>query len=135
MKTFFKELTKTIPLPLMVTFALITPFYLTLGCPIQFFTGVSCLGCGMSRAALALLKCDFRLAFEMHPMIFLMIPTAVVIFLRKKLPKKLTVAFFTVVSALMIITYVYRLANGSDVIYFAPENGFIYRLIKNIFFN
>ncbi len=135
MKTFFKKLTKTIPLPLMLTFALITPFYLTFGCPIRFFTGISCLGCGMSRAALALLKCDFRLAFEMHPMIFLMPPTAIVIFLRKKLPKKLTAVFFTVVSALMIITYVYRLANGNDVIRFAPENGYIYRLIKSIFIN
>lgn len=134
MKTFLKKLTEKIPLPLMVTFALITPFYLTLGCPIQFFTGISCLGCGMSRAALALLKCDFSLAFEMHPMIFLMPLTAVVIFFGKKLPKKLTVAFFAVISVLMIITYIYRIATGSDVIHFAPENGFIYRLIKSVFF-
>ena len=32
-------------------------------CPIKFITGVSCAGCGMSRAWLACLRFDFKKAF------------------------------------------------------------------------
>ena len=41
-----------------------------IGCPIRWFTGISCPGCGMSRAFISLLRLDFAAAFRYHPMIY-----------------------------------------------------------------
>ena len=37
-------------------------------CPILFLTGISCAGCGMSRAWLSLLRLDLAGAFAFHPL-------------------------------------------------------------------
>lgn len=42
------------------------------GCPFRFFFGISCPGCGMSRALLAALRLDFAAAFSFHPLFFLL---------------------------------------------------------------
>lgn len=60
-------------LHIILLFALIAVFYLSFGCPVRLLTGVSCPGCGMTRALFALLKLDFSLAFEMHPLVLLLI--------------------------------------------------------------
>ena len=39
-----------------------------IGCPIKFLTGVSCPGCGMTRAWLSALSLDFVHAFAYHPL-------------------------------------------------------------------
>ncbi len=39
-------------------------------CPIQLVFGIPCPGCGMTRAAFALLRLDFAKAFYWHPMIY-----------------------------------------------------------------
>ncbi len=135
MKKIFKQLKEKLPLPLILIFILIAPFYLTIGCPIQFLTGISCFGCGMSRAAVALLHLDFALAFKMHPMIYIMPVAALVILLRKKIPKKILTALFIIGVILMVGTYFYRLVTGSDIIYINPESGLIYKIIKNTFLN
>lgn len=59
----------------------IVAWYLWKGCPIRYFTGIACPGCGMTRAAWALLQLDFATAFHWHPLIFLMPPLAVLLFL------------------------------------------------------
>lgn len=45
-----------------------------IGCPIRYVTGIPCPGCGMSRAAFALLHLDFAGAFAAHPMVFVIFP-------------------------------------------------------------
>ena len=37
-------------------------------CPILFMTGISCAGCGMTRAWLSLFRLDFGAAFYYHPL-------------------------------------------------------------------
>ena len=54
------------------------------GCPVQHFTGVPCPGCGMSRAAFALLRLDFAAAFRYHPMIFVLSPVVLYVLFGKK---------------------------------------------------
>ena len=47
-------------------------FYVTgIGCPIKFITGISCMGCGMTRAYVSLFRGDFHSAFAFHPLFFL----------------------------------------------------------------
>lgn len=110
-------------LPLLV-------FYFVFGCPIKFFTGISCLGCGMSRAAISLLSFDVQQAVYYHPLIFLMPVTAVILLLRNRLPKKVCSTIFWVVAVMFVVVYVYRMFFlNSDVVCFAPAEGFIYKFI------
>ena len=128
-----KELIKKIPIPLILIFAILAPFYLFIGCPIQFFTGISCMGCGMSRAAIALLQLDFEKAFQMHPLIFIMPIVALIIIFRKKIPQKIMTAFLIIGFVLMVGTYIYRIVTGSEVILCDYKNGYIYQVVEFIF--
>ena len=51
-----------------------------IGCPIRFFTGISCPGCGMSRAVLLLLSGHFQAAFRMHPLVYAVLPAGIWLF-------------------------------------------------------
>lgn len=53
------------------------------GCPVQHFTGIPCPGCGLSRAAAALLHLDFAAAFQYHPMIYVLPPVAIAVLFRQ----------------------------------------------------
>ena len=111
---------------------IILPFYFTLGCPFRFLGGFSCFGCGMSRAAEALLHFDFSGAFQMHPLIYIM-PVAVVLFLLKnKLPEKLKNILIAVFCIAFAVVYFVRLFSGSEVVYIDFKSGFIYRCIEHI---
>lgn len=43
-------------------------------CPSAFFLGIPCPGCGLTRAAAALLRGDLRAAFGFHPLAFVLAP-------------------------------------------------------------
>ena len=107
-------------------------FYLAFGCPLRFFTGVCCPGCGMTRALWYILKLDFTTAFNMHPLIFIMPVVAVIYIFREKLPKKLYTALVVIFFSLMAITYILRLISGSDVVYIDTQRGFISKIIQLI---
>ena len=47
-------------------------------CPIKYILGVSCPGCGMTRAAAALLSGDLAMAFHYHPL-WLFVAVAVIV--------------------------------------------------------
>ena len=71
--------------------AAVALFYIVIGslgvtCPILFLTGISCAGCGMSRAWLSLLRLDLAGAFAFHPLFWLPVPAAALLLLRRKLP-------------------------------------------------
>lgn len=46
-----------------------------IGCPIRFVTGISCPGCGLTRAWLSALQFDFAAAMAYHPLFWLVPPT------------------------------------------------------------
>ena len=54
-------------------------------CPIKFLTGISCAGCGMSRAWMAVFHLDFARAFYFHPLFFTPPVILLVIFLTKRI--------------------------------------------------
>ena len=43
-------------------------FYFPWRCPLNFLTGWSCLGCGLTRSVLLVLSGDLLAAFKMHPL-------------------------------------------------------------------
>lgn len=96
-------------------------------CPIKYFTGISCAGCGMSRAWLALLRLDFSAAFAFHPLVLLPIPAALLLLLQKRLPRRVVSVGLWSCGALFIIVYFIRLALPGDVVVFAPQTGAIWR--------
>ena len=51
-------------------------------CPIKFITGISCAGCGMSRAWMAFLHLDIAKAFAYHPL-FWLVPIACLLYTSK----------------------------------------------------
>lgn len=117
-------------LHIILLFAAMAAFYLTHGCPFRFFTGISCPGCGMSRAVLALLKLDIGLAIEMHPLVFLLPVAAAVYFLRKRIPKKAMTALCVTALVLLTAVYIVRLNGQSNVVYADFESGLIYKFFS-----
>ena len=55
----------------IAVFYLILESVFGITCPILFLTGISCAGCGMSRAWIALLHFNIHEAFMYHPLFFL----------------------------------------------------------------
>lgn len=51
-----------------------------IGCPIRFFCGISCPGCGMTRAWVHVINFDYSGAFHYHPLFWTM-PVFAVVFL------------------------------------------------------
>lgn len=105
-----------------------------IGCPIHYATGVSCPGCGMTRAAFALARFHFADAFHYHPLVYVM-PLIVLIFLIKRhIPKRLyQILIFTFI-LLFVTIYLVRMCDPTnDIVEFHPEQGFIFRTIKYFF--
>ena len=53
----------------VVLYVILESFGVT--CPIKYITGISCAGCGMSRAWISLLHFNIHDAFMYHPLFFL----------------------------------------------------------------
>ncbi len=98
------------------------------GCPIKFLTGISCGGCGMSRAWLCALRLDFAGAFEYHPLFWSVIPMVLIIIFGHRFPRLAKVSF-AIIIALFLVVYAIRMADPScDVVVFHPKEGLVYRL-------
>lgn len=122
----------------LISIALIIAVYAVMQCfgitcPIKYITGISCAGCGMTRAWIALLHLDFSTAFMYHPLFFLP-PLALILFLcRAKLNKKVYYFCWGVILAAFIIVYLYRMIYvHDDIVVFEPQNNIIFRTLRNI---
>ena len=115
-------------------------FFFAVGitCPIKFLTGISCPGCGMSRACLHALKLDFSSAFFFHPM-WITLPFVIFFLIffkwkKKKMAFNITVCVFT---ALMVGTYFYRLFFfEQNIVVFSPDDSIfakLFRYLKALF--
>ena len=84
--------------------------FLPMKCPIVWLTGVSCPGCGITRALAAVCRLDFSKAWQYNPVIFYLIPvTPVLVFAYFRKAKKLTEVLLWTTPGLMIAVYLYRL--------------------------
>ena len=101
-------------------------------CPIRFLTGVSCAGCGMSRAWLSLLRLDLAGAVYYHPLFWLPVPAAALLLLRRRLPKRVFAVGLTLCGVLFILVYFIRLAMPGEIVVFAPQEGLVWRLLSGL---
>ncbi len=124
-------------LKLLIPLSLIALIYLVfhivgIGCPIKFVTGVSCPGCGMSRACLWLLAGDIGNAFYFHPL-FWAVPLFPVLYILRetgKMPKKVYEICIIIICILFLLVWIIRMFSGSDVVVFAPDQSAFARAIR-----
>lgn len=83
---------------------------LGIGCPIKFVTGVSCPGCGMTRAWLSALSLRFDEALSYHPLYWLLIPALFLGLEYNRLPRRLANVLAIVMICALLITWFVRLA-------------------------
>ena len=127
--------TKRIDLRLVLTIIAVYAvlFVLGIGCPIKFLTGISCAGCGMTRAWLSLLRGDVHAAFEYHPLFWEIVPVSVVFVFRDKINKSVFRAVLACFVVSFIALYIYRMIFlPNDIVVFKPQDGFIFRVVQYI---
>ena len=115
----------------VVLYVILESFGVT--CPIKYITGISCAGCGMSRAWIALLHFNIHDAFMYHPLFFLPPVVVIVMLLKSKINIKIyKIIIFTII-IMFAIVYICRLIwSGDDVVVFEPQNNILFRIIRII---
>ena len=101
-------------------------------CPIKFLSGISCCGCGMTRALISAVRLDFAAAFYYHPLFFL-VPLGVILFLFRSRIRPL---YFKIVIWLFIFAFLavygYRLlCTNSDIVVFNPTDSIVIKLLNS----
>lgn len=100
-----------------------------IGCPIKWLTGVSCAGCGMTRAVFYAVQFQFGKALHYHPL-FWMLPFLVLLYLFwEKIPAKPRKGILWAVIFLFGAVYFVRMFLPGDYIVTADlRSGIIVRL-------
>ena len=102
-----------------------------IGCPIKFVTGISCGGCGMTRAITALVSLRVSDAFYYHPLVLVPPIYCVLYAFRNKIGDRRFKIITGVCAFLFVGVYVIRLIDPSDNIVTADiTDGIIIKLIK-----
>lgn len=123
----FTKYKNQIELLIVLAIYLAINWHFDIGCPILLLTGIPCMGCGMTRAALSILKLDFKGAFYYHPLIYAM-PVLLPVLLLKN--KKMFDVFIGIIIALFVLVYFVRLFDpGNALIKINISDGYIYKLI------
>lgn len=120
-----KEYIAVITICVIYTFLI---YILKIGCPIRFITGIPCMGCGLTRAMLAMLKLNFSSAFYYNPCIFLIPVLGFYPFCNKRIQKIIIYTFCII----FIVVYLWRLCVEHPVVKWDVENGYIYKIIAEI---
>ena len=105
-----------------------------IGCPFQWLTGISCAGCGMTRAVLCAVRFQFGEAFYYHPL-FWVIPFGAVLFcFREKIPARYRKGLAWITVVCFGAVYLVRLFfSDHQVVVADMETGLIVRLWKYFF--
>ena len=135
MKAFFNKYKRPCAAVLAVIALYALLFALGITCPIKYVSGISCPGCGMSRACFSAICFDFDAAFAYHPLWILLLPfavTAVALYARKK--RRAFRACIVGGVILLLAVYVWRMiASTGDVVVAEPQNGLIGRAFGKFF--
>ena len=103
-------------------------------CPIKYLTGISCPGCGMSRAYLHLLMFDMQGALYYHPLFFIPPVFCVVYFYKNRLSQKQYRFFVLTIVVIFVIIYIVRLISpNNDIVVCHPHEGKIFQILHYLF--
>lgn len=107
---------------------------LNIGCPIKFFTGISCAGCGMTRAWQSLLMMDIKKAFYYHPLVLIPFVYVPLFLFRDKIGAKYFGYITKFLISIFMAVYFIRLFSPRNTVITADiKNGFIFRVLKKFF--
>lgn len=117
---------ETFALLLILLLLSILLFRFDITCPIKAMTGLSCPGCGMTRAWLSLLQGDLSTALAYHPLFPLPLLLLGLAVFRHRLPRSLFLGLILFNIALILGVYGLRMIDPSDTIVVCrPQDGFI----------
>lgn len=106
-------------------------FAVGIGCPIKYLTGISCAGCGMSRALFHALTLDFKGAFLFHPLWPVPFVAVLLIIFRRKIKKQIYYPAWALIILMFLGVYIFRMLDVNDtIVVFEPSKGLLLRLIK-----
>ena len=111
--------------------ALIVLLFGFIGCPFRKLFGISCLGCGMSRAWISALQFNFVKAFIYHPLWIL--PAVYVLSYLFLYDTKAYNIICTVMVIMFFVVYFIRLAEHDPVVAFNIKEGLVPKLLDCIF--
>jgi len=124
-------LKKRLMLALMIAAIYIIFDVIGIGCPIKFFTGISCPGCGMTRAVMAALRLNFHDALYYHPLFFLVPFMVSLYFFGDYFKSKFVKYFWAVIIILFLTVYFLRLfIFKNDIVSFDTPGFSVLKLIK-----
>lgn len=103
------------------------------GCPQKAFLGISCPGCGMTRAYLQLLKGDVRGAFSYHPAFWIVPVAGGLLLFRGKFPKVVFQVGMVMVAFVFFAVYFYRISCHDPVLICDFRQGYIYKIWRVLF--
>jgi len=108
----------------------------TVGCLLNRLTGITCPGCGLSRAYLACLRLDFAAAFAYHPL-FPLLPPYILYILWHHIfhfpgSKKLTVVLTVVMAVLLVGVWLIRLGLQDPVVAFHTEDSLVTKIFPHL---
>ncbi len=132
-KSFFEKLKEVIVLLIAIGMVLVFLNVTHIGCPIKWLTGISCPGCGMTRALWSAARFRFGEAFRFHPL-FWMVPIFFPLYLFwERIPGKVRKGVLWVIILAFLLTYLIRLCSGNDpVVGIRPYEGVIGRMFQKI---
>ncbi|MBR1866137.1 MAG: DUF2752 domain-containing protein [Lachnospiraceae bacterium] len=112
----------------MLVLGIYVIFYRIIGCPIKTLTGISCAGCGMTRALFAAGTGHVRKAFHYHPL-FWCIPVGFLCFIfRKKISQRFVSGMQYAAMIIFLVVYVFRMLDPQcDIVTMELTNGWIYK--------
>lgn len=105
---------------------------MALGCPLRLLTGLSCPGCGMTRAWGHVLRLDFAAAFAAHPLFPLAPVLVAYILFEDRLRRRWATGAICALCGVLIVVYLIRLISGDPFVGFRPEEGILYKGIQII---
>ena len=120
---------RSLLVPLMAVALLYGGFFAVgITCPIKYFTGISCAGCGMSRAWFHAITFRFSEAFGYNP-VFWIVPFLIVFWAIKKRHPRIGRIGLGLCLAVMLIAYGIRMLDPNDtIVVFAPKDSSVYRI-------
>lgn len=117
---------------IVALYAVLQAFEIT--CPIKYLTGISCAGCGTTRAWFSFLRGDIKTAFYYHPLFLMPMFVILLYFKRNSIDKRFSHGILVLLILSYAILYIYRMKTGCSgtIVVFEPQNGLIGRGIQAV---